>query len=345
MAILERIHSPADLKPMTRDELRAVSEELRTRLIEVCSRTGGHIGAGLGVVELSVALHAVFDTPRDRLVWDVGHQGYPHKFLTGRGDKFETLRQEHGLSGFLKRTESEYDTFGAGHAGTAISAGYGMAVARDLNGEAFKVVSILGDGALTCGLAYEGLNNAGASDRDFIVILNDNEMSIAPNVGAMSKYLTSIQRNPLYNRLRSAVGGVLDTALIAATANLTNLLDLRPGRAAKVIILLGSGLSGVGAAPAVGAAVGSLPTDLAGRSMLGDCGANALGAAVGTAAVQALPWQPRLLACAAAVALNLASEQVSFTAVIERTPLLRRLDQLGRRPVPVSPRTDDRQCV
>jgi 1-deoxy-D-xylulose-5-phosphate synthase len=212
MSILDRIQSPADLKPMTRDELRAVSEELRSRLIEVCSRTGGHIGAGLGVVELSVALHAVFDTPRDKLVWDVGHQGYPHKFLTGRGDRFETLRQENGLSGFLKRTESEYDTFGAGHAGTAISAGYGMAVARDLNGEQFKVVSILGDGALTCGLAYEGLNNAGAADRDFIVILNDNEMSIAPNVGAMSKYLTSIQRNPLYNRLRSAIGAVIDAA-------------------------------------------------------------------------------------------------------------------------------------
>ncbi len=212
MSILDRIHSPADLKPMTRDELRAVSEETRTRLIEICSRTGGHIGAGLGVVELTVALHAVFDTPRDRIVWDVGHQGYPHKFLTGRADRFETLRQENGLSGFLKRTESEYDTFGAGHAGTAISAGYGMAVARDLNGETFKVVSILGDGALTCGLAYEGLNNAGASERDFIVILNDNEMSIAPNVGAMSKYLTSIQRNPLYNRVRSAIGSVIDAA-------------------------------------------------------------------------------------------------------------------------------------
>jgi 1-deoxy-D-xylulose-5-phosphate synthase len=212
MSILDRIHSPADLKPMTRDELRAVSEELRMRLIEVCSRTGGHIGAGLGVVELTVALHAIFDTPHDKIVWDVGHQGYPHKFLTGRGARFETLRQENGLSGFLKRTESEYDTFGAGHAGTAISAGYGMAVARDLNGEQFKVVSVLGDGALTCGLAYEGLNNAGASERDFIVILNDNEMSIAPNVGAMSKYLTSIQRNPLYNRLRSAVGSVIDAA-------------------------------------------------------------------------------------------------------------------------------------
>src|SRR5690349_6452397 len=212
MSILERVHSPADLKPMSRDELRAVSEEMRTRLIEICSRTGGHIGAGLGVVELTVALHAVFDTPRDRIVWDVGHQGYPHKFLTGRADRMETLRQENGLSGFLKRTESEYDAFGAGHAGTAISAGYGMAVARDINGQDFKVVSILGDGALTCGLAYEGLNNAGASDRDFIVILNDNEMSIAPNVGAMSKYLTSIQSNPLYNRVRSAIGSVVDAA-------------------------------------------------------------------------------------------------------------------------------------
>jgi 1-deoxy-D-xylulose-5-phosphate synthase len=212
MSILDRIHSPADLKPMTRDELRAVSEEMRARLIEVCSRTGGHIGAGLGVVELTVALHAVFDTPRDKIVWDVGHQGYPHKVLTGRADRLDTLRQEDGLSGFLKRTESEYDTFGAGHAGTAISAGYGMAVARDLNGDHFKVVSILGDGALTCGLAYEGLNNAGASDRDFIVILNDNEMSIAPNVGAMSKYLTSIQRNPLYNRVRSAIGSAMDAA-------------------------------------------------------------------------------------------------------------------------------------
>jgi 1-deoxy-D-xylulose-5-phosphate synthase len=152
----------------------------------------------------------VFDTPRDQVVWDVGHQGYPHKLLTGRSDEMESLRQENGISGFLKRTESEYDTFGAGHAATAISAGLGMATARDINGESFKVVSILGDGALTCGLAYEGLNNAGASGRDFIVVLNDNEMSIAPNVGAMSKYLTSIQRNPLYNRVRSAIGSVIE---------------------------------------------------------------------------------------------------------------------------------------
>ncbi|HZK78113.1 MAG TPA: 1-deoxy-D-xylulose-5-phosphate synthase, partial [Gemmatimonadaceae bacterium] len=197
---------------MTRDELRELSASIRERLIEVCSQTGGHIGAGLGVFELAVAIHAVFDTPTDQIVWDVGHQAYPHKLLTGRNEQMETLRQEHGISGFLKRAESEFDTFGAGHAATAISAGLGMATARDLNGEEFKVVSILGDGALTCGLAYEGLNNAGASGRDFIVVLNDNEMSIAPNVGAMSKYLTSIQRNPLYNRLRSAVGSVMESS-------------------------------------------------------------------------------------------------------------------------------------
>ncbi|MDP9179946.1 MAG: 1-deoxy-D-xylulose-5-phosphate synthase [Gemmatimonadota bacterium] len=210
--MLDRIESPADLKSLSRDELRELSGAIRERLIEVCSRTGGHIGAGLGVVELTVALHTAFDTPRDLLVWDVGHQGYPHKLLTGRNEGMETLRQEHGLSGFLKRTESEYDTFGAGHAATAISAALGMATARDLNEDTYRVVSVLGDGALTCGLAYEGLNNAGASGRDFIVILNDNEMSIAPNVGAMSKYLTSIQRNPLYNRVRSAIGAVIDAA-------------------------------------------------------------------------------------------------------------------------------------
>jgi 1-deoxy-D-xylulose-5-phosphate synthase len=212
MSILESREFPGALRSMSRDELRELSSEMRGRLIEVCSQTGGHIGAGLGVVELSVAVHAVFDTPRDQVVWDVGHQGYPHKLLTGRNDEMGSLRQENGISGFLKRSESEYDTFGAGHAATAISAGLGMATARDLNEETFKVVSILGDGALTCGLAYEGLNNAGASGRDFIVILNDNEMSIAPNVGAMSKYLTSIQRNPLYNRVRSAIGSVIDAS-------------------------------------------------------------------------------------------------------------------------------------
>ncbi len=211
MAILDRITSSADVKALTRDELRALADEMRAFLIESCARTGGHIGAGLGVVELAIALHATFDTPKDQLVWDVGHQGYPHKLLTGRAGQFDTLRIEHGISGFLKRSESPYDSFGAGHAATAISAGFGMAVGRDLVGESFKVVSVLGDGALTSGLSYEGLNNAGASGRDFIVVLNDNEMSIAPNVGAMAKYLNSVQRNPIYNRLRSAIGTMVDS--------------------------------------------------------------------------------------------------------------------------------------
>jgi 1-deoxy-D-xylulose-5-phosphate synthase len=212
MSLLARIQAPGQIKSLTRDELRALCQEMRARLIDVCSRTGGHIGAGLGVVELAVALHYVFDAPRDQLVWDVGHQGYPHKLLTGRDERLETLRQEHGLSGFLKRAESAYDAFGAGHAGTAISAALGMATARDLKGDDFKVVAILGDGALTCGLSYEGLNNGGASDRDLVVVLNDNEMSIAPNVGAISRYLNSVQRNPLYNRLRETIGNLVDHA-------------------------------------------------------------------------------------------------------------------------------------
>src|ERR1043166_1453488 len=212
MTLLDKIDSPADLRKLTREELPALAEELRARLVDVCSRTGGHIGAGLGVVELTIALHYAFETPRDQLVWDVGHQGYPHKLLTGRNARMETLRQENGVSGFLKRTESEYDAFGAGHAATSISAALGMAAGRDITGESFKVVAILGDGALTSGLAYEGLNHAGHSERDIVVVLNDNEMSIAPNVGAMSKYLTSIQRNSLYNRVRSAIGDFIDHA-------------------------------------------------------------------------------------------------------------------------------------
>jgi 1-deoxy-D-xylulose-5-phosphate synthase len=210
MSLLDRITSPADLKSLSRDELRVVSQEIRDRMIDVCSRTGGHIGAGLGVVELTVALHAVFEAPVDQIVWDVGHQGYPHKLLTGRNSRMESLRQEAGLSGFLKRSESEFDAFGAGHAATSISAALGIAAGRDLNGDDYKVVAVVGDGALTSGLAYEGLNNAGHSGRDLVVILNDNEMSIAPNVGAISKYLTSIQRNPLYNRMRAKIGGVLE---------------------------------------------------------------------------------------------------------------------------------------
>jgi 1-deoxy-D-xylulose-5-phosphate synthase len=214
MSLLARIDAnPAALRDFSRDELRSLAEEMRARLVDICSRTGGHIGAGLGVVELSIALHYAFKTPRDQLVWDVGHQGYPHKILTGRNGRMETLRQEGGISGFLKRSESEFDTFGAGHAATAISAALGMAAARDINGEAdLKVVAILGDGALTSGLSYEGLNNAGHSGTDVVVVLNDNEMSIAPNVGAMHKYLTSIQRNPLYNRVRAKIGEIVDYA-------------------------------------------------------------------------------------------------------------------------------------
>ena len=212
MPILTRIQSPADLHGLNSAELRQLADELRDFLIETCSLTGGHIGAGLGVVELTVALHASFDTPRDQLVWDVGHQGYPHKVLTGRMERMKSLRQEGGISGFLKRSESEYDAFGAGHAATSISAAYGIAVGRDLRKEQFKVVAVIGDGAMGSGLAYEGLNNAGASARDMIVVLNDNEMSIAPNVGAMHKYLTSVQRNPLYNRLRSKLGDLASHA-------------------------------------------------------------------------------------------------------------------------------------
>ncbi|MFI5310547.1 MAG: 1-deoxy-D-xylulose-5-phosphate synthase [Gemmatimonadales bacterium] len=212
MTILSRVQSPADIRSLSLEELRTLADELRAFLIETCSVTGGHIGAGLGVVELTIALHRTFDTPRDQLVWDVGHQGYPHKVLTGRRDRMRTLRQEDGLSGFLKRSESAYDTFGAGHAATSISAAYGMAVARDLLGEDFKVVAVIGDGSLGSGLAYEGLNNAGASARDLVVVLNDNEMSIAPNVGAMHKYLTSVQRNPIYNRIRSTIGDLASHA-------------------------------------------------------------------------------------------------------------------------------------
>ena len=212
MSLLDTIHSPDDVRRLPREQLPQLAAELRERLIDVCSRTGGHIGAGLGVVELTIALHYAFDTPRDQLVWDVGHQGYPHKVLTGRNAHLETLRQEGGISGFLKRSESAYDVFGAGHAGTAMSAALGIAAGRDLLGGDYKVVAIVGDGALTCGLAYEGLNNSGASERDIIVILNDNEMSIAPNVGAISKYLTQVQRNPLYNRVRAKIGDIIEHA-------------------------------------------------------------------------------------------------------------------------------------
>src|SRR5690606_25594267 len=208
MSLLDTIHGPEDLKRLDREQLPELAAEIRARLIDCCSVTGGHIGARLGVVELSSALLYEFNSPTDRIVWDVGHQAYAWKLLTGRNDSFPSLRQTGGISGFLKRSESPHDQFGAGHAGTAVSAAFGMATARDLLGEDHEVVAALGDGALTCGLSYEGLNNAGHSDRDFVVILNDNGMSISPNVGAVSKMLGGIVANPRTNSLREAVKGV-----------------------------------------------------------------------------------------------------------------------------------------
>jgi 1-deoxy-D-xylulose-5-phosphate synthase len=208
MTLLASIRSPADLKRLQRDQLPQLAEEIRQRLIECVSQTGGHIGASLGVVELSVALLYEFDSPDDKIVWDVGHQAYAWKLLTGRNDVFPTLRQRDGISGFLKRSESEHDQFGAGHAGTAMSAALGMATARDLKGDRNKVVAVVGDGALTCGLSYEGMNNAGHSDRDIILIVNDNGMSISPNVGAISKTLGRIVADPRTNRLREKIKGL-----------------------------------------------------------------------------------------------------------------------------------------
>ena len=187
---------------MPEADLRQVVDELRRETIDAVSVTGGHLGAGLGVVELTVALHHVFDTPRDRLIWDVGHQAYPHKILTGRRDRIRTLRQGGGLSGFTKRTESEYDPFGAAHSSTSISAGLGMAVARDLEGKSHNVVCVIGDGAMSAGMAYEAMNNAGARNERLIVILNDNDMSIAPPVGALSNYLARISSSGTYLHFR-----------------------------------------------------------------------------------------------------------------------------------------------
>ncbi len=200
--LLDRVKTPEDLRKFTDAELPQLAAELRQETIDAVSVTGGHLGAGLGVVELTVALHHVFDTPRDRLIWDVGHQAYPHKILTGRRDRIRTLRQGGGLSGFTKRAESEYDPFGAAHSSTSISAGLGMAVARDLEGKTNNVIAVIGDGALSAGMAYEAMNNAGAMDSRLIVILNDNDMSIAPPVGALSAYLARITSSGTYLKLR-----------------------------------------------------------------------------------------------------------------------------------------------
>ncbi len=200
--LLDRVHLPRDLKNLSAEQLKQLADELRSETIDAVAKTGGHLGAGLGVVELTVALHYVFDTPADRLIWDVGHQAYPHKILTGRRDRIRTLRQGGGLSGFTKRAESEYDPFGAAHSSTSISAGLGMAVARDLDGKKHNVIAVIGDGAMSAGMAYEAMNNAGARNERLIVILNDNDMSIAPPVGAMSAYLSRLLSGRTYLKLR-----------------------------------------------------------------------------------------------------------------------------------------------
>ncbi|HEY2755636.1 MAG TPA: 1-deoxy-D-xylulose-5-phosphate synthase [Pseudolabrys sp.] len=200
--LLDRVNLPIDLKNLSIEQLKQLADELRTETIDAVAKTGGHLGAGLGVVELTVALHAVFDTPADKLIWDVGHQAYPHKILTGRRDRIRTLRQGGGLSGFTKRAESEYDPFGAAHSSTSISAGLGMAVARDLDGKDFNVVAVIGDGAMSAGMAYEAMNNAGWRNSRLIVILNDNDMSIAPPVGAMSAYLARLISGKTYRTIR-----------------------------------------------------------------------------------------------------------------------------------------------
>ena len=202
--LLDTVNTPADLRRLREQDLRQLADELRLEMIDAVSVTGGHLGAGLGVVELTVALHYLFETPDDRLIWDVGHQSYPHKILTGRRDRIRTLRQGGGLSGFTKRDESAYDPFGAAHSSTSISAGLGMAVARDLEGRKNHVVCVIGDGAMSAGMAYEAMNNAGARDERLIVILNDNDMSIAPPTGALSHYLARTTSSGTYLHLREA---------------------------------------------------------------------------------------------------------------------------------------------
>ncbi len=200
--LLDQVKCPADLRKLDKKYLSQLADELRAEMVDAVSATGGHLGAGLGVVELTTAIHYVFNTPEDRLVWDVGHQAYPHKILTGRRDRIRTLRQGGGLSGFTKRGESAYDPFGAAHSSTSISAGLGMAVARDLSGRNNKIIAVIGDGAMSAGMAYEAMNNAGHLKNRLIVILNDNDMSIAPPVGAMSAYLSRLISGKTYLSLR-----------------------------------------------------------------------------------------------------------------------------------------------
>ena len=216
--VLDRVNTPDDMKDLTREELKILADDVRNEVVDAVSVTGGHLGAGLGVVELTVALHYVFNTPDDKLIWDVGHQCYPHKILTGRKDRIRTLRKGGGLSGFTKRSESEYDPFGAAHASTSISAAAGFAKSRDLQEKPNHVVSVIGDGSITAGMAYEAMNNVGYDETKQIVILNDNDMSIAPPVGAMSHYLSKLVSSKSYRGLRKLTKAVVKPIGLEETA-------------------------------------------------------------------------------------------------------------------------------
>ena len=216
--ILEQIKGPEDLKDMSPEELSGLAGEIRDFLIEKISHTGGHLASNLGVVELTIALFRTFDLPKDKIIWDVGHQSYTHKILSGRMQEFDELRQYGGLSGFPKRKESPYDSFDTGHSSTSISAGLGIAQGRDILGEDYKVVSVIGDGALTGGMAYEALNNAARMKKNFIIVLNDNKMSISENVGGMSRYLNGLRTGSGYNDLKKSVADALDRIPVVGTA-------------------------------------------------------------------------------------------------------------------------------
>src|SRR5512139_758975 len=209
MSLLDHVHSPVDLRKLERGQLDTLADELREEIVRCVSQTGGHFSSNLGTVELSIALHYGFETPRDLLVWDVGHQTYPHKILTGRRDRMETIRQFGGLSGFCLRSESEYDVFAAGHASTSISAALGLALARDLRGESHHVVAIIGDGSMTAGMAFEAMNQAGHVGSPLIVVLNDNSMSISPSVGALTKYLEALMAGRHYAKLKDDIKALL----------------------------------------------------------------------------------------------------------------------------------------
>lgn len=244
--VLPKINYPEDLKALSTEELIQLCDELRANLIEVISDVGGHLSSSLGVVELTVALHRVFDTPKDKIVWDVGHQAYIHKMLTGRRDKLQSIRHYRGISGFLKRAESKYDCYGAGHASTSLSAAFGMAKARDLKKEDYKVVAVIGDGALTGGMAYEAINNVGNSRCDLLIILNDNRMSISPNVGAINRYLTNFTSTPLYHRFRQDVKKGLER--IPHVGNKLSFLARRIEESAKYLMTPGTLFEALGCA-------------------------------------------------------------------------------------------------